>query len=187
MVYKVQLFFNIPEAQDFSAEHVRQQRCRWKTNRIKKGCISSSSNRKENDFGRWQTVTRQKGPLGKYLNCGFTNPHSPSNICWQWFLSYPFACSSSNRWVAFGSLPYSAQHDFNQSCFLSVCESYTQYGKKRGKTLSLCLFASWEKCRDVKKSDTPSSPGSGSSSSRLIIHSQSFSSSAPHSQRESTR
>ncbi|TNN38103.1 hypothetical protein EYF80_051728 [Liparis tanakae] len=33
----------------------------------------------------------------------------------------------------------------------------------------------------------PSSPGSGSSSSKLIIHSQSFSSSGPHSQRESTR
>lgn len=107
-------------------------------------------------------------------------------ICWQWFLSYPLACSSSNRWVAFGSLPYSAQHDLNQSCLLSVCESCTQQGKKK-QTLSLCSFASLQKCRDVKKRDAPSSPGSGSSSSRLIIHSQSFSSSAPHSHRESTR
>lgn len=87
------------------------------------------------NFGLWQTqtVTRQEGPIGKDLNCGFTNPYSQLNICWQWFLSYPFACSSSNRWVAFGSLPYSAQHDFNQSCLLSVGKSCTQHGKKREK------------------------------------------------------
>lgn len=27
--------------------------------------------------------------------------------------SYPLSCASSNRWVAFSSLAYSAQHDFN--------------------------------------------------------------------------
>lgn len=38
-------------------------------------------------------------------------------------IAYPFSCASSNRWVAFSSLAYGAQHDFNQGCLLSVCKS----------------------------------------------------------------
>lgn len=41
--------------------------------------------------------------------------------------------------------------------------------------------------KDLNNAIIPSSPGNGSSSNKLIMHSQSFSSSAPHSQRESTK
>lgn len=38
-------------------------------------------------------------------------------------IAYSFSCASSNRWVAFSSLAYGAQHDFNQGCLLPVCKS----------------------------------------------------------------
>lgn len=123
----------------------------------------------------------RKAHVGQYLNCCLTNLHPLLNVCWQCFLSYPLPCSSSNRWVAFSSLPYSAQHDLNQSCLLSVGKSCTT------KIAQFLLNATYKHYRKEKNRDIPSSPGNGSSSSKLIIHSQSFSSSAPHSQRESTR
>lgn len=45
--------------------------------------------------------------------------------------AYPFSCASSNRWVAFSSLAYGAQHDFNQGCLLSVCKSCMNEKKKK--------------------------------------------------------
>lgn len=104
-----------------------------------------------------------------------------------WTHAYSFSGASSNRWVAFSSLAYGAQHDFNQGCLLPVCKSCIIQEKKQWNNwFQLCSFYTIQVCLNGI-SNIPSSPGNVSSRSKLVIQSQSFSSSVPHSQRESTK
>jgi len=66
------------------------------------------------------------------------------------------------------------------------CLSVKAATTKTNKTIRMICITFVPLSRNTSD-QVPSSPGNGSSSRKLIIHSQSFSSSGPHSQRESTR
>lgn len=107
-------------------------------------------------------------------------------------VSYPSARASSDGWVTLTSLSDSTEHDLNQSSFLSITESWnTHITVFKWCRLERFLAKFWSRHKKLWEIQVctfaPSSPGNGSSSNRLIILSQSFSSSDAQSHKLSTR